>query len=146
MTLGNAARARVRLIVWCVEGHIAGRLFAPEKINEDRAAGLVDHDHLAVDYRLVDIEQPANLVGERLEPAQDVAVARNEAATASLDIAEAPEAIVFELKEPFGSSNGSFRQVGMIGWTRGSVTPADMARPADLSNVHRLRVSHRTLP
>jgi hypothetical protein len=24
-----------------------------------RAAGLVDHDHLAVDYRLVDIEQPA---------------------------------------------------------------------------------------
>jgi len=29
--------------------------------------GLVGGDHLAVDYRFVDIEQPANLLGERVE-------------------------------------------------------------------------------
>jgi len=39
-----------------VEGHVTGRLLAPEKVNENRAAGLVDRDHLAVDYGLVDIE------------------------------------------------------------------------------------------
>jgi len=85
-----------------VEGHIAGRLFAPEKINEDRTAGLIDRYHLAVDDGLVDVERGRRLVGERLETAQDVALARDEAATALLEIEEAPKAVVLELKKTVG--------------------------------------------
>jgi len=39
-----------------VEGHIGRRLRAPQEIIELRPSGLVDRDHLAVDYRLVDLE------------------------------------------------------------------------------------------
>ena len=45
-------------------------------------------DHLAVDYRVVDVEHSCHLRAERLETAQDVAVARDEAATALLDVAQ----------------------------------------------------------
>jgi hypothetical protein len=41
------------------------------------------------------------LVAERLETAQDVAVARDEAATALLDVAQRSKAIVFEVEESF---------------------------------------------
>ena len=48
--------------------------------------GLVGRDYLAVDYRLVDIEQPANLVGEHAETTKHVPVARNDTTAALLDI------------------------------------------------------------
>jgi len=41
------------------------------------------------------------LIAERLEAAQDIAVARDEAATALLDVAQRTKPVVFELKEPF---------------------------------------------
>jgi len=63
--------------------------------------GLVGGDHLAVDYRFVDIEHGRHLVAERLEAAQNVAVARDEAATALLDVAQRSKPIVFEVEEPF---------------------------------------------
>jgi len=66
------------------------------------SAGLVDHDHLAVDYRLVNVEYGGHLVGQNLETAHDVAVARDEAATALLDIAQRTKPVIFELKEPVG--------------------------------------------
>ena len=58
-----------------VEGHIGRRLRAPpQEIIELRPSGLVDGDHLAVDYRLVDFEHACHLLTERLEAAQHVAV------------------------------------------------------------------------
>jgi len=59
-------------------------------------------DHLAVDYRVVDVEHSCHLRAERLETAQDVAVARDEAATALLDVAQRTKPIVFEVEEPVG--------------------------------------------
>jgi hypothetical protein len=43
-----------------------------------------------------------HLVAERLETAQDVAVAQDEAATALLDVAQRTKPIVFEIEEPVG--------------------------------------------
>jgi hypothetical protein len=37
---------------------------------ELRSASPVSHDHLAVDYVLVDVERSRHLVGQRLETAQ----------------------------------------------------------------------------
>jgi hypothetical protein len=48
---------------------------APQEIIELRPSGLIRRDHLTVDYRLVDLEYGRQLVAERLETAQDVAVA-----------------------------------------------------------------------
>ena len=88
-------------------------------------------DHLAVDYRVVDVEHSCHLRAERLETAQDVAVARDDAATALLKIAQAPKAIVFELEEPFGV----IERLLSPGWDdrlyAGKGHLADMARPAD---------------
>ena len=84
-----------------IEGDVGGPPAAAQEVVEHRPAGLVGRDHLTVDYRFVDIEQPANLVAERLETAQDVAVARDEAATALLDVAQRSKAIVFEVEESF---------------------------------------------
>jgi hypothetical protein len=58
-----------------VEGHIGRRRRAPQEIIELWPSGLVDRDHLAVDYRLVDLEYGCQLLGEHLEAAQDVAIA-----------------------------------------------------------------------
>src|SRR6516164_10270680 len=71
-----------------VEGHVTGAPRHAEQLVEPRSAGLVSHDHLAVDYRVVDVEHSCHLRAERLETAQDVAVARDEAATALLDVAQ----------------------------------------------------------
>jgi hypothetical protein len=62
------------------------------------------------------------LVAERVETAQEVAVARDEAAAALLDVAQRSKPIVFELKEPVGVIERLFLQVGMIGCT-GEVPP-----------------------
>jgi hypothetical protein len=43
---------------------------------ELRPAGLVEHDHLAVDYGLVNVGTAAICSPMRLEMAQDIAVAR----------------------------------------------------------------------
>ena len=95
------------------------------------SAGLVDHDHLAVDYRLVNVEYGGRLVGQNLETAHDVAVARDEAATARLKVAEAPEVIVLELKEPFGVVE-RLLSPGRNDWLyAGKCHSADMARSAD---------------
>jgi hypothetical protein len=48
-----------------VEGHIGKRLRAPQEIIELRPSGLVDGDHLAVDYRLVDLEQGRQLFASK---------------------------------------------------------------------------------
>src|SRR5215472_4965819 len=85
-----------------VESHVTGAPRHTEQLVELRSASPVSHDHLAVDYGFVDVEHGRHLVAERLERAQDIAVARDEAAAVLLKIAEAPKPIVFELKEPFG--------------------------------------------
>ena len=118
-----------------VEGHVTGRLLAPEKVNENRAAGLVDRDHLAVDYGLVEVEHGRQLLAERLEAAQDVAVARDETATTRLEVAEATETIIFELKEPFGVVERLLSPRRDDRLYAGKCHPADMARPAPMSTV-----------
>ena len=73
-----------------------------ELLRVPRSAGYVAFDILWLhDYGFVDVEHGRHLVAQRLEAAQDIAVARDEAAAALLNIAQTPEAIVFELKEPF---------------------------------------------
>ena len=71
-----------------------------EQLVELWSTGLVGRDHLAVDYRFVNVEHGRHLVAERLEAAKDIAVARDEAAAAFRDITEAPEPIVLEVEEP----------------------------------------------
>ena len=112
-----------------IEGHIGG--CPPHEVVELWSTSLVDRDHLAVDYGLVDVEDGSDLLAERLETAQDVAVARDDAATALIKIAQAPKAIAFELKEPFGV----IERLLSPGWDdrlyAGKGHLADMARPAD---------------
>ena len=101
-----------------------------EQLVELWSTGLVGRDHLAVDYRFVDVERGRHLVAECLETAQDIAVARDEAAAALLKIAEATEAIIFELKEPFGVVERLFSPGRDDRLYAGQCHPADMARPA----------------
>jgi hypothetical protein len=49
-------------------------------------------------------------------------VARDDAAAAPLEIAEAAKAVVFHIKDPLRSSNGSGLRIGAMGWTRGSIS------------------------
>jgi hypothetical protein len=86
------------------------------------SAGLVDRDHL---------ERGRHLVAERLEAAQDVAVARDEAATALLDVAQRSKPIVFELKEPFGVVERHLPPDRDDRLYAGKCHLADMARSAD---------------
>jgi hypothetical protein len=65
-------------------------------------AGLVRRDELSIDYGLVDVEPPTNLVGECIETSHRVAVSRDEAAAALLKVAQGAKAIVLEVKEPPG--------------------------------------------
>jgi len=129
-----------------IESRITGAPRHAEQLVELRSAALVGRDHLAVENGVVDIEEPANLVGQRVETSKHVAIARNEAATALLDIAEARKPSYLNSKSHSGSSNGSFLQVGMIGCTRGSATPRIWRDRLILSNVHHLQLSHRTHP
>ena len=117
-----------------------------EQLVELWSTGLVGRDHLAIDYRFVDIEQPASLVGERVETAQDVAVARDKVAAALLDIAQTPEAIVFELKEPFRVVERLLSPSRDDWLYAGSVTPRIWRDRLILSNVHSLQLSRRTHP
>jgi hypothetical protein len=117
-----------------------------EQLVELWSTGLVGRDHLAVDYRFVDIEQPASLVGERLETAQDIAVVRNEAATAPLEVAQRSKPIVFELKEPFGVVERLLSPSRDDWLYAGSVTPRIWRDRLILSNVHSLQLSRRTHP
>ena len=88
-SVSGKARRSVPLSHRIVEGHVAGGPCAAEKLVELRSARPVSRDHLTVEYGFRSkIEQPANLVAERLETAQEVAVARDEAATALLDVAQ----------------------------------------------------------
>src|SRR6516164_2898840 len=146
-TLGERPSAQVSAVQpEEIESHVTGAPRHAEQLVELRSVTLVDRDYLAVDYRLVDIEQPTNLVGERVETTKHVAVARNEAAAARLKVAEAAETIIFELKEPFGVVERLLSPRRDDRLYAGKCHPADMARPADLSNMHRLRLSHRTCP
>jgi hypothetical protein len=83
-----------------IESHVTGAPWHAEQLVELWSAGLIDHDHLAVDYGFVDAEHGRRLLAERLETAQDIAVARDEAATALLDVAQRTKSIVFEVEEP----------------------------------------------
>jgi hypothetical protein len=114
-----------------IESHVTGAPRHAEQLVELGSATLVGRDYLAIDDGFVDIKQPANLVGERLETAQDIAVARDEAATAMLKIAEAPEPIVFELKEPFRVVERLLSPGRDDRLYTGKCHPADMARQAD---------------
>ena len=77
-TLAERQRAQVRTIEpEQVEGHIGGRLSAPEKIVELGSAGRIGRDHLAVENRLVEAELSCKLGAELVVAAQEIAVARN---------------------------------------------------------------------
>jgi len=102
-----------------------------EQLVELWSTGLVGRDHLAVDYRFVDVEHGRHLIGERLETTQDIAVARNEAATALLKIAEAPKPIVFEVEEPVGVVERLPSPARDDRLYAGKCHLADMARSAD---------------
>ena len=56
---------------------------------------------LAVDNG-VNVEGGRHMVAERIETVEGVAAARDEAATALLDVARRTKLVIFELKEPFG--------------------------------------------
>jgi hypothetical protein len=81
--------------------HVTGAPCAAEKLVELWSAGLVGGDYLAVDNGVVNVEGGRHIVAERLEAAQDIAVARDEAATALLDVTQRSKPIVFEIEEPF---------------------------------------------
>ena len=78
----------------------------------------------------VDFEQPDNLVAEHLETAKDVTVARNDTAAALLDIAQAPEPIVFEVEEPVGVVERLLSPRRDDRLYAGKCHSADMTRPA----------------
>src|SRR5215831_5970719 len=78
-----------------IESHIGGRPCGAEQVIELRPAGLVDCDHLPVDYRIVDIEQSRHLVPERVETGHAVVSARDETGAPLLDIAKGPETVIF---------------------------------------------------
>jgi hypothetical protein len=67
-----------------------------------RSAGLVGRDHFAVENGIIDVEHTGHLVGELVEPGHDVAVARDQAIAALLEITEGAEAVVLELEQPVG--------------------------------------------
>ena len=68
---------------------------------------------------------------QRLEAAQDIAVARDEAAAAPLDVAQRSKPIVFELKEPFGVVERLLPPGRDDRLDAGKCHLADTARPAD---------------
>jgi hypothetical protein len=68
------------------ESHVTVAPRHAEQLVELRSTALVGRDHLAVENGFVYIEQSSNLVAERLETAQAVVVARDEAATARLEV------------------------------------------------------------
>jgi len=84
------------------ESHVGGCLRAAEEVVELRSASPVGHDHLAVENGLIHPDLGRHLVAERVQAAEDVAIARDETAVAPLEIAQAPEAVVFELEHPAG--------------------------------------------
>lgn len=85
-----------------VEGHIGWRAGATEEVVELRSAGLVGSDHLAVDYGVIDLERERDLIAECIEAVKGIVVARDEAATGLLEIAERAEAVVLEVEQPVG--------------------------------------------
>jgi hypothetical protein len=60
-----------------IKGDVAGAARAAEKVNENRAAGLIGRDHLAVKNGIVDVERSRYLAGELVQPGHDVVVARD---------------------------------------------------------------------
>ena len=78
----------------------AGSRAFRRKIIELWSASFVGCDDLSVENCFVHIKRSCNLLAETGEPAHQVAVARNEAAVTLLVIAEGPEAVVFDIKEP----------------------------------------------
>ena len=86
------------------------------------------------------------MVAERLEAAQDIAVARDEAATALLDVAQRTKPVVFEVKEPFGVIERLLSPRRDDRLYAGEGHPADLALSADLvheavGGPHRQRIS-----
>jgi hypothetical protein len=65
-----------------------------------RATRLVGRDDLAVDDGFARAELVGHLTREPREPVEGVPVARDEAITALLDVAEAPEAVGLHVEEP----------------------------------------------
>ena len=83
-----------------IERHIGGCPRASQQIIKSWSAGLIGCDDLTVDYRIVDGERRCYLAGESVEAVEDVAVARDQAAAAVLEIAEASEPVIFEVEQP----------------------------------------------
>jgi hypothetical protein len=75
---------------------------AAEEIVKLRSAGFVGSDHLAVNYRIVDVELGRQRAGERIEAGQEIPIARDQAVVARLDVIERAEAVVFDIEEPIG--------------------------------------------
>jgi hypothetical protein len=73
--------------------------------NDSDSAGLGDRDHLAVDGGVVDVEHGRHLVAERVTAAQDIAIARDEAAAALLEVAEASKAVILDVEQPVGKGS-----------------------------------------
>jgi hypothetical protein len=114
-----------------VEGHIGWRAGATEEVVELRSAGLVGSDHLAVDYGVIDLERERDLIAECIEAVKGIAVARDEAATGLLEIAERAEAVVLEIEPPVGVVERLFSPGRDNRLYPRQCHPADIARSAD---------------
>jgi hypothetical protein len=86
-----------------IERDIGRRPRAAEEIVKLRSAGFVGSDHLAVNYRIVDVELGRQRAGEHIEAAQQVPIARDQAVVSGLDVIERAEAVVFDIEEPIGA-------------------------------------------
>ena len=73
-----------------------------------------------------------NLVGERVETAHDIAIARDQAAAALLDVAQRAKRVVFEVEEPVRVIERLLSPGRDNRLYAGKGHPADMARSADL--------------
>ena len=83
------------------------------------------------------------MIAERLEAAQDIAVARDEAATALLDVAQRTKPVVFEVKEPFRVIERLLSPRRDDRLYAGEGHPADLALSASLlANLNSLIVDY----
>jgi len=88
-----------------------------EELGELWPAAVVVCDHLAIENGVVKVEQSGKRGAELVKAVEVVAVARDQAAAAMLEIGEGAEAIVLEVEEPVGIVERLLRRVGMIGCT-----------------------------
>ena len=85
-----------------IKSDVARAACAAQQVIELRSAGLVDRDDLAVENGIIDVEHTGHPLGELIEAGHDIAVARDQAIAALLEIAEGAEAVILELEQPVG--------------------------------------------